>query len=604
MFKFFRRYNKWILVFGGTLLLITFLIPEAIQGLSNSAAQRGATWAHVGADEQEITLVEFDQLRRELRVIESLRDGILGQLGVLRKPEHWYLLVREAEQAGLIGGPADGRMHLASIAARSATADQPAPTEAQAMALLQAETHESPPFIIDSLAKLRGVHRLLELQMTAAKLSDRRISDSAAEMMTELSVELVPVKADAKDSTYEPTQAELEEQLKTYGEFAAGAGKYGFGYRHPHRVKLEWMTIPMAAIRASIDGSEAVDGVAVAKYWQKNQAKFPVEPGSTGGFEAVRDQVRESLLSELTSQKMAEIAKFAGDQILSTLLPLQRDGIHYVLPENWASRDVPFTTLSETLASEFKVAVPSVTPFTSLVRMAKELDGSTSIPIQKNVASPPLKSSDGSIHFFRIVDVNPSHAPTSVDEVRDALVADIRTMKRYEQLKSSADEIRRQAIDEGLISVAVANGAVVESVTRLSPVGNLQFRLQGYKLPSMFGSLGDAPGLIEELARRASRLSRTVRLADLPDSERTFAEPVDDKLTVAVVRINAISPLTKETFDQYVAAGFLQSLVLQDERQPDVIVKEFGYDALAARHKFKPAGAGRDESTADATPTG
>ena len=45
MLKFFRKYNKWILAVGGTLLMITFLIPQAIQGLSQAGAIRTAKWA-------------------------------------------------------------------------------------------------------------------------------------------------------------------------------------------------------------------------------------------------------------------------------------------------------------------------------------------------------------------------------------------------------------------------------------------------------------------------------------------------------------------------------------------------------------------------------
>ena len=47
MFKFLRKYNKWILAFGGTVLMIAFLVPEAISRLSQQAAQGGAGWATV-----------------------------------------------------------------------------------------------------------------------------------------------------------------------------------------------------------------------------------------------------------------------------------------------------------------------------------------------------------------------------------------------------------------------------------------------------------------------------------------------------------------------------------------------------------------------------
>ena len=60
MFQFLRKYDKWILAVGGTLLMITFLVPQAIQGLSEYSAQTGATWATVGASSESVTSGEAD----------------------------------------------------------------------------------------------------------------------------------------------------------------------------------------------------------------------------------------------------------------------------------------------------------------------------------------------------------------------------------------------------------------------------------------------------------------------------------------------------------------------------------------------------------------
>ena len=40
MFKFLRKYNKWILAVGGTLLMIVFLIPQAFTSLSGETSLR------------------------------------------------------------------------------------------------------------------------------------------------------------------------------------------------------------------------------------------------------------------------------------------------------------------------------------------------------------------------------------------------------------------------------------------------------------------------------------------------------------------------------------------------------------------------------------
>ena len=100
MFKFLRKYNKWILAVGGTLLMIVFLIPQAISSLSQRAAVGSAVWATIGEDKEEISGEERRQTERELVVLEQLQG--LGIPMIAKEPAHWYLLVREAEDAGVV----------------------------------------------------------------------------------------------------------------------------------------------------------------------------------------------------------------------------------------------------------------------------------------------------------------------------------------------------------------------------------------------------------------------------------------------------------------------------------------------------------------------
>ena len=53
MFKFLRKYNKYILAVGGTLLLITFLIPYAFTNVLQGMGQGKSTWATVGLQQRE-----------------------------------------------------------------------------------------------------------------------------------------------------------------------------------------------------------------------------------------------------------------------------------------------------------------------------------------------------------------------------------------------------------------------------------------------------------------------------------------------------------------------------------------------------------------------
>ena len=164
MFKFLRKYNKWILAVGGTLLLITFLIPFAFESLGQMVARGGAPWANVGQKQQKVTVNELARVQRELDVLQyALRyQPLIPGPGIVDQPEHWYLLEREAKAAGLIGGaavvPFGAEWQIQQIAAGSS---------------------EQTSFVLQTLAKLDGVRRMIGLYVDRSKFSDRHIKHRA-----------------------------------------------------------------------------------------------------------------------------------------------------------------------------------------------------------------------------------------------------------------------------------------------------------------------------------------------------------------------------------------------------------------------------------------
>ena len=157
MFKFLRKYDKWILAVGGTLLLITFLVPQAIQGLSQYSAQTGATWATVGAPPAKVTMGEAEVFRRQARLIDRLGpQNLLNRLGAGSDPAHWYLLLREAREAGLVGGPGSGLAFAQQIAAGSPDGV----SAEQIVALLGGQSGLDFNQTLETLAEIDGVARL------------------------------------------------------------------------------------------------------------------------------------------------------------------------------------------------------------------------------------------------------------------------------------------------------------------------------------------------------------------------------------------------------------------------------------------------------------
>ena len=150
MFKFLRKYNKYILAVGGTLLMITFLIPVAFESLLPAAGQQRATWAQVGPD--KVTVADLTQIQQELQLLQALPP--LRGVGTIDQAGHWYLLVREAESAGLIAGTSS-----------------------------------------DTLAKWDGVGRTIRLYQDSMKFSDRRLKHHARRAFHRASVRLVVISS-------------------------------------------------------------------------------------------------------------------------------------------------------------------------------------------------------------------------------------------------------------------------------------------------------------------------------------------------------------------------------------------------------------------------
>lgn len=474
MFKFLRKYNKWILAVGGTLLLIVFLIPQAIQGLSQRAAVSSASWAVI--DGEEISQREASQARDEAEVIDRLqRSGIPVIRGIdfIDTAEHWYLLVREADQVGLVG----------SNATVNISPDQLAPGL-------------NPALILRTQARANGVSRMVGLFGSAAPLSDRRLRQEAQRLFHTVGAQIVVIEADPDAAVDEPTEAEIEAQLEAFADVAAGEGERGFGYRLPNRFKIEWLTIGVDDVRSMIENSEAMNGVALRRHWRRQESASgfpPVEDGAP-----VPDVVREDLLEQLTADKLDEIAKFSAQQLQNRRRGLPEAEGYTVLPDDWETQRLALTELAELLQQKYEIPLPSYeavgdrwlsmtdladlgavaeattdkfgTPagLAQLINASREFEGSVTLVTQAGVAGPPMRLSDDSIVLFRVTDVDPARPPESVDEVRDAVVADLRRARHFDQLLEQQESIASRARDEGLLAVALEHDTVVQPRTNVS----------------------------------------------------------------------------------------------------------------------------------------
>ncbi len=610
MFKFLRKYNKWILAVGGTLLMIVFLIPQAIEGLAHSAGTARATRAMVvGADgsEQRITAGQWADVTSEFDLINrgGQRGSMIPAIGRLDGAPHWFLLTHEAEMAGLVGPPGSVQITQEMVNQLGVRVD----------------------VARRAMAKLDGVYRLLSLYQTAGEVSDHRLKEYARRILHQAEIEYFVVPASADASEYQPSNEELAAHLEEFGRVAPGEGEMGFGYRLPDRVKLEWLSVPAESVRQAIRDSDEMDNVSLRAHWMRQLRDPETTLPPIGDDPTIPQAVRDHMLEQLTNERLDAIARFANDQFRANRRGLsQRDG-YFILPEDWSARKLSFEAVAEEIQSRFDVEAPeyratgdrwlefdeldelegigeattdrfgtTLRDLYDLVTGAMEFGGSAIAQVQKGVTGPPLRTADGGVHLFRMVDVDASRAPHSVDEVRDQLVRDLRRRDHYQQLKGQLSGIEQTAQHDGMLSAAMDFDTYLQNVSvTLADFAELSRMMQTGEaivpVSRAIPGIGVNREATEAIIERAMQLPAGAELQELSDDQRIFVLPVDDNLALLGVRIVRNEPLTRELYS--VTTNTVKMMLLNEELGTERLRKEFSLDKLIERNQFRlytPAG--------------
>jgi hypothetical protein len=607
MFKFLRKYNKIILAVGGTLLLIVFLIPQAIQQLSQQAALRSADIATVGWESDTVSVVEWNQVQMETQVLERL--GLqLPPIGVINNAQHWYLLSREAEQLGFVPPLPTGAFVF--------------PDEALGQ-IAGAFSGVTPTDIQRTIARFQGVSRMINTFVQAGEMSDLRLQQYAQRLFHCVGLATVAIKADAEKSDVTPTEQQLQAQLDLYKDVMPGEGAHGFGYKLPDRAKLEWLTVSADSVRDAVRNSERMSGRELRRHWRDNVGRNGIPEVETGV--AVPDAVFDDLLEQLTRAELDQIEKFTYDQIRIPQRELTRSSGFYVLPASWPQQRVDMQSLAGQIAERFSIETPSytapgdewltiadlneidgigqsstdkfgslATTLSSIVAKTQEFGGDGTLPIQQGIAGPPLRHTDGTLYLFRIVDTDPSRAPASVDEVRQQVVHDLRRQAHYEQLAARVDEIQQIARDSGLLAVALQHDSEVAADKRAALYEPDKFYIDGIMgrglsaMPSQVPGLGDAPALMEQIIDWARTFPQLIRMNTIPAAERTRVFTSDDQLAVIAVLLTDQFPLTAEDYRKLMTDNELEVLLLNDELDDSQAISDaFSLETMVQRHNFK-----------------
>jgi len=605
MLKWLRKYNSFILVVGGVLLMVAWLLPETIKQFGQHPM--GAAPMRVAGS--KVSYDTFLASDREYRALNMLLPQMAQYMGIGETPEHWLLLTHEADKGGFLAGKNDGPLYLETMARNTirmqAMGMPPDQIDAQtkqytemllntALPRVSEQTRLTEEEIMRGLGRLHGVNRMRSVYMFAPRLSERRLAGAMKETDDAATIDYVFIPPEREmGSIPDPDAAALAAHYEKYKTVKPGEGDRGIGYLLPDRVKVAYLRIDRADIRAAV----TPDPVEVRKRFVKlyPSGQLPAGQDERTVMASLESAARDEQTDRVA--KATDIAVRAEIEKLTRKLEPDAGGTFKKLPTDWVKPD--FETLREVIVQRVKTATGTTIPaptvevkaakwltrselaelpgiggayiqvgnnaqyFPDLALKVREL-GSTDASIQVGVpAMEPVGEATGAKYFFMVLDAKKESSPDSVDDIREKAIEDYKKLAAFEKLEANQAALREVAVATGLDAVAKAGpDGKGDAQVRTSA------RIDGNGLAT-----GDTAVNTEDF--RKAVLAAAAKLDPLADistgdaSARTVVVALPKSLGIAVAKINAVSPLTVERFRQRQGQALQQALRKQIDGNDD-----------------------------------
>ncbi len=443
-------------------------------------------------------------------VAAAMESGanLLGQFN--ENEEMFMLLVREAEANGI--GVSDET--LESILA---TRGQGPDTDAVAYGLLRAPLH-------DLLLVLNSARRASSI----SKVSLPRREFARITSFQTVGLNLVEYNArDYLDKVPAPTDKQIADQFDKYKDQDPTTNKDGFGYKFPNRVKLDAISITESELRSAVGTIDLVD---LNEYYIRNKSEFTAavtqpstKPSDT--FSLSTDltrqksfaEAKEEVIKKVTTQRIAELSTKMRDAIRTTMradyeayklaadakkpIPASSVGAPYnsydylaslrddirkkfnvILGreqfDGWTTAEaLAATEIGKTTAATEAGALPFSRFVTEYAGPFLSDEAKKKIPpeVRPELWQPtPIFVGDARAKTIiaRVTAADPAHVPASVDEVRQAVIDDVKIAAAYEVAKLAAGKAVESANSgQWLQGVANAENRLMISTKPISLAG-------------------------------------------------------------------------------------------------------------------------------------
>jgi len=493
------------------------LMSQGNQGLA------GPLLAHLLFPDSDATAelaAELKQAAQQGRLPVSV-NAIEAFFNERTQPEiTWILLKEEARRAGGVVSDAAAQKLLGQILPQLAKGAD----ASQVLAEIMARSHATQAQIVRAFADLLGVMFYTSGILDGQSVTTGQIQNAIARTQEKFDAEAVRIPAEwFIDHSAEVTQEQLTAQFEAYKNHLAGhfsdANPFGFGYKLPHRVQLEFMAVKVDDIKAQIQAPTAEQ---MEEYYSRNLDRFkyeePVDAAKPDGEKVTKTRSFAESLPQIRRILEEERITRLGNQFFNDAKSATEKGFGQI---NVDTADVAqlqaaagdYDQTATALSGQYKIAaltgktgLLSAADFAQddILRGLRLSQGNAAIALadvamnvrmdpnqtQRRIGVPNLRPWENigpmSGGYFdqekgqfvrlmvmvRVIDIKPSEVPASIDVTYDKRGLVLRPLTLTEQAAAMFSLSKKVAEDVRLVrAMEVANAKAAELAAAVKEKG-------------------------------------------------------------------------------------------------------------------------------------
>ncbi|MCH8807540.1 MAG: hypothetical protein IH986_15845 [Planctomycetes bacterium] len=503
--KFFRKYNRTLILVFMSLLLVAFLLMDVIQSWGRAARN---------IDEEVGTAFGEPISTNDLRFV-SQQSQIAARFGLIfgrSDPLDSYLLLEEARRMGIRVGSAEVEATLTRMG-----------VSGQLLRDVGDTFSCSRDYLYEVIGSWMAVQRVQIMLASSVEASLPRLELAYRDQTQQAVVRMSVIDSNAfLTAVSDPSEEELAAYFEEAKDREDGSTEDGlvYGYRRPDRVQLEYLSVDPEAIRTKV----RVRAAGTRRYYEMNRSKYvkriprPTEPTTQPfppqfdevqqSYEEVAERVKEDwraakaveeaqrLVNKMRAEAneawvRAEVGEDgyrnppAGDLTgLFEALRAGHSGTYDVIFEKTDVLDrVGVRALPGFGRASYRIndnqrlsAADFALQIKGLYELTQDEQDERTLALNVFEPSPVLTDFDlrtrqptGPSYFFRVVKVDPAGPAESIDAVRDKLVEDMTVLKAHAMAEVHARKLFERARQVGL-DKAVAESDVLKTLLRQAEV--------------------------------------------------------------------------------------------------------------------------------------